>query len=140
MHVGNQPLLLSSHGEIYAGHYFTHGMIDLHVNGSGEADVGEANLTAMETISRSLAAHGTTGFPGHSEADRALLHPERRHRAGANFNATSTLHHPNPDTIDVTLESRGISAAVIADGNHVHGKALGSIQRTGKARNGNGYY
>ena len=50
-------------------------MIDLHVNGSGEADVGEANLTAMETISRSLAAHGTTGFLGHSEADRALLHP-----------------------------------------------------------------
>ena len=113
-------------------------MIDLHVNGSGEADVGEANLTAMETISRSLAAHGTTGFLGHSEADRALLHPGGTIAQGLNFNATSTLHHPNPGIVDATLESRRISAAVIADGNHVHGKALGSIQRTGRARNGGG--
>ena len=38
------------------------GFIDPHIHGSGGADVMDATLASMNTISRTLASHGTTSF------------------------------------------------------------------------------
>ena len=38
------------------------GFIDPHIHGSGGADVMDATFVSMNTISRTLASHGTTSF------------------------------------------------------------------------------
>lgn len=48
--------------EIHRGEYLIPGMIDLHINGSGGGDAAEGTMEALDKISRSLAAHGTTSF------------------------------------------------------------------------------
>lgn len=40
------------------------GFVDLHIHGREGCDVMDATRTSLETISRSLAAHGVTGFLG----------------------------------------------------------------------------
>lgn len=51
-----------SEAEVHRGEYLIPGMIDLHVNGSGGGDAAEGSHPALEKMSRSLAAHGTTTF------------------------------------------------------------------------------
>src|SRR5271166_3284785 len=38
------------------------GFIDVHIHGAGGHDVMEATEAALKTISRTIAAHGTTAF------------------------------------------------------------------------------
>ena len=40
------------------------GFIDLHIHGSGGYDVMDASITALDTISQTIAANGVTGFLG----------------------------------------------------------------------------
>jgi N-acetylglucosamine-6-phosphate deacetylase len=40
------------------------GLIDVHIHGAGSADVQDASAAALETMSRTLARHGVTGFVG----------------------------------------------------------------------------
>jgi len=44
------------------GHYVSAGFIDLHIHGSGGADVMDATPEALETISQTLIQTGTTSF------------------------------------------------------------------------------
>jgi len=44
------------------GHYVSAGFIDLHIHGSGGADVMDATPEALETISQALIQTGTTSF------------------------------------------------------------------------------
>jgi len=44
------------------GHYVSAGFIDLHIHGSGGADVMDATPEALETISSTLTQTGTTSF------------------------------------------------------------------------------
>jgi len=44
------------------GHYVSAGFIDIHIHGSGGADVMDATPEALETISRTLLKTGTTSF------------------------------------------------------------------------------
>lgn len=44
------------------GRVVTPGLIDLHIQGAGGADVLDADLDAMKTISRTCASFGVTGF------------------------------------------------------------------------------
>ena len=44
------------------GHYVSPGFIDIHIHGSGAADVMDASFDALETISTTLAQTGTTSF------------------------------------------------------------------------------
>ena len=44
------------------GFYISAGFVDMHIHGSGGADVMDATLEALETISQSLLKTGTTSF------------------------------------------------------------------------------
>ncbi|GAA0123990.1 N-acetylglucosamine-6-phosphate deacetylase [uncultured Clostridium sp.] len=44
------------------GNYISPGFIDIHVHGSKGFDVMDGNIKAIENISKSLCAHGVTGF------------------------------------------------------------------------------
>jgi len=44
------------------GHYVSAGFIDLHIHGSGGADVMDATLEALEILSTTLSQTGTTSF------------------------------------------------------------------------------
>ena len=44
------------------GHYVSAGFVDIHIHGSGGADVMDATPEALETISRTLLKTGTTSF------------------------------------------------------------------------------
>jgi len=60
------------------GHYVSAGFIDLHIHGSGGADVMDATLESLETISSVLLQTGTTSFlattmtMSHEDIDKAL--------------------------------------------------------------------
>ncbi|MEA3419294.1 MAG: N-acetylglucosamine-6-phosphate deacetylase [Campylobacterota bacterium] len=55
---------LPEHCEIIdaEGHYVSAGFIDIHIHGSGGADVMDATPEALETISQTLLQTGTTSF------------------------------------------------------------------------------
>lgn len=61
-YLGNQPHSVPAGARVHSGHYLIPGMIDLHINGSGGGDAAETSADALEKVSKSLAAHGTTAF------------------------------------------------------------------------------
>lgn len=50
--------------EVVEGHgqYLSPGFVDIHIHGAGGHDTMEASFEALEAISRTIAAHGTTSF------------------------------------------------------------------------------
>lgn len=44
------------------GRYLSPGFIDIHIHGAGNHDTMEGTFEALDTISRTIAKHGTTGF------------------------------------------------------------------------------
>ena len=57
--------------------WITPGLIDLHLHGAGGRDLMEGTADAVQQVSRTLAAHGTTGYLATSVVRRDL--PSNRH-------------------------------------------------------------
>lgn len=57
--------------------WITPGLIDLHLHGAGGYDLMEGTPEAVQAVSRTLAAHGTTGYLATSVVRRDL--PSNRH-------------------------------------------------------------
>ncbi|NLB21445.1 MAG: amidohydrolase family protein, partial [Clostridium sp.] len=44
------------------GRYLSPGFIDIHIHGAGNHDTMEGTFEALDTISKTIAIHGTTAF------------------------------------------------------------------------------